>query len=48
MDVKALRDHFDCVTTVKKDIIIDMDSPRMFLGIGIETHTRQFKVEICS
>lgn len=33
MDVKALKDPFDCVTTVKKDIIIEINSPRMFLGI---------------
>lgn len=48
MDVKALKDPFDCVTTVEKNIIIDMDSPRMLIEIEIETHTRQFKVEICS
>lgn len=45
MDVKALKDPFDCVTTVEKNDIIEMD-PRMFLAIEIETHTRQFKVKI--
>lgn len=48
MDVKALTDPFDSVTTVEKNIIIEMYSPRMFLGIEIETHSRQFKVEIYS
>lgn len=33
MDVKALKDPFDCVTTVEKNIIIEMDSPTMFLGM---------------
>lgn len=45
MDVKTLKDSFDCVTTVEKNDITEMD-PRMFLEIDIETHTRQFKVKI--